>query len=245
LIITVALPESSAPLLAPALLAFLQKLFLGMNLAIPCSCSVGAPSLAGSASQVYESLYGDLIADAVEHATKWGWPCLQRIPFDTVWGWLNFHLFDQIVLARTPLEKALLTILRIAGGDSDIAYRILQIAQIFESLFADGSQSVSGLVKKRIEAVLGEPPTHRDWFSKLYATRSRIAHGSEAIARPGDWFFDLPPIQDYIADTWPSLDQIVAIHLALLQDLITHDASAFRFAELLEYVPSTPASESS
>jgi hypothetical protein len=245
LIITVALPEPSGPLLSHALSAFLQKLFLTMNLVSPGSCSIGAPSFAGSDTSRYNGLYVDLIAAAAEHAAERSWPYLRRIPLDTVWEWLNLNSFDKVVLARTPLEKALLTTLRIAGGHSDPAYVILQIAQVFESMFAEGSQSISGLVRKRIEAILGVPTTHQNWFSKLYATRSRIVHGSEAIARPGSWFFDLPPIQDHIADAWPSLDQVVAVHLALLQDLVWHGASAFRFAEVLEYVPSRPANESS
>ncbi|MGZ5445148.1 MAG: hypothetical protein ACXW5U_28630 [Thermoanaerobaculia bacterium] len=214
-----------------AVAAFLQKLFLAMNIACPGSCSIG------SSTAFPDGPYVDPVENAVTYATTRNWPLLRRLPVADVWHWLNANAFDQVVVATDPLHKALLTMLRTSRGHSDPSYVIVEIAQSLESMFADGSQNASGLIKKRIEAILGTPSTHKNWFSKLYSTRSRIVHGSEGVARPGEWFFELLAIQDHIAKDWPSTDQLIAIHLCLLQDLAEHRASGFLIRETVERTP--------
>jgi hypothetical protein len=87
-------------------------------------------------------------------------------------------------------------------------------------------------VRQRLELVLGEPKTHKNWFDKFFNLRYRIAHGSMAILRPGGLEDEDDPVTNQHIDGFNSpIDEAVAVLLAVLQDLIQSNTREYHFPQ--------------
>ena len=161
---------------------FLQHLFLGMNLAQPGSLDLFSCRYPEhpNAFPPPPNLRGNVLEFARQHALERGWPPLKSLPFKQVWNWLTGELPYSLDLADKAHHKALFTILRICSTQTNESDTILLIAQALEAFFSGGKEVIGSTVKQRLELVLGEPKTHKNWFNKFYDRRSHIAHGSSA-----------------------------------------------------------------
>jgi hypothetical protein len=109
---------------------------------------------------------------------------------------------------------------------------ILLIAQVLEAFFSDGRQGIGAVLRERLELVLGIPATHSKWFSKFYERRSRIAHGSAPVFRPGGYAHDdNKAVEEYFQSYCVPIDEAVAVLLGILQDLVRHDARQYVFLQ--------------
>ncbi|RCJ29027.1 hypothetical protein A6770_01130 [Nostoc minutum NIES-26] len=229
---------------------FLQQLFLAMNLSFPGSITlysseyVKANELVPKFFSLYRipgvkpdvpkppELSAYILESAFIHALRRGWPKLTQLPFQTVWSWVTEELPYSLDLAEKPHHKALFTLLRITSNQTNHTDTILLIAQALEALFVDGKEGIGNTLKQRLELVLGTPQTHKNWFSKFYNRRSQIAHGSMPILRPSDLYDrDESSIEDYIEEFYGSIDEAVAVILAVLQDLIRNNAREYCFLQ--------------
>jgi hypothetical protein len=212
---------------------FLQQLFLGMNVALP-----GSMHLAGRFVGELEitpappSLTSDLLESAFQHAVQRAWPPLSRLSFGQTWQWLEEELPYTLEVAEHPHHRALLSLLYLSTPGYREADMLLLIAQVLEAFFSDGKQGVGSVLRKRLELVLGAPATHSNWFNKFYERRSRIAHGSAPVFRPRDYTHDEnEAVAKYFQCYLAPIDEAFAVLLAILQDLVTHDARQYSFPQ--------------
>lgn len=212
---------------------FLQHLFLGMNLALPGSCNLFACRYPGVARPDPRppNLSGATLESALCHARQVQWPPLNAVPFADVWAWMERVGVKDLAVAREPVHKALFTLLLVADVQTNDPTIILLVAQALEALLVEGRDNIGSILRQRLELVLGARAGGRNWFSKFYDLRSRIAHGDAPLLRPGS-LYDIgenPEVEDHIADYFRPVDEAVAILLAVLQDLIRSGATKYRF----------------
>jgi hypothetical protein len=230
-----AVPSVSSEDRPPLLLIsrFLQHVFLAMNLAIPGSCNFFRPIYVNFPDDSVKPphLSADEIASAAIEAASWGWPKIGHMSFDQTWRWVTAEI-GEIDLATTPSEKAAFTLLEFAGMDTAIdPGSILMLAQVIESLFVVETEGVVRLLRERIDALLGSPQSHKRWISSFYQLRSRIAHGSAPLLRPGRYSFGEEHHNKFYAERSKLVDQALAVLLAVMQDMILTETRQYRFAQ--------------
>ena len=90
-----------------------------------------------------------------------------------------------------------------------------------------------------LEAILGEPPNDRRWFSRLYELRCRIAHGGITVARPGI-VFDIgenEAVEAHLTEFFRPTDEAIAVLIAVMQDLVRSFAAGYEFAQAVARTP--------
>jgi hypothetical protein len=213
---------------------FLQQVFLAMNLAVPGSANFFSSRYEEVRHADYPppQLSSDIFEGAYATALDRGWPSLRRLALVDVWTWLHDALSYDLDLAAEPVDKALFALLRVCEShpvDESDASNVLYITQAVEALFAVGRKHIGANLRARLEALLGEPPLHRGWFTKFYDLRSRIAHGGIPMLRPGAYFDwdDSAAVRKYITEFWSPVDTAIAVLLATLQDLIARGSRGY------------------
>jgi hypothetical protein len=214
---------------------FLQQLFLSANIAVPGSCNLFScryPEFP-DAQPGPPHHNANILEFAYNHAHEVGWPPIGPLGFGDVWHWLHDVMIYDLDIAEHPLEKALFTLLRVCTPDAVETHNILEIAQVLESLFAEGRDNIGTILRHRIEAVLGIPRDNKKWFSRLYELRSRIAHGGVPLLRPGEYYEmgDNAIVEKHIAEYFAPADQATAVMLALLQDMAKARCRAYSFTQ--------------
>ena len=165
-------------------------------------------------------------------ARERGWPHLRHLAFADCWSWLEGELPYHLELAEEPHHRALFTLLNVCAPGVSETDMILHVAQVLEAFFTDKRQGITSVLRQRLELVLGEPSTHQNWFNRFYERRSRIAHGSAPVLRPGSYAHeDHPEVADYIKSHWEPLDEALAVFMAVLQDLVIHNAREYVFLQ--------------
>lgn len=209
-----------------------------MNLAVPGSCNLHRCEFIDANYSVPEApdLDVSIFEDAAYTANTWGWPHVTELPFEITWDWVHTTLWA-IDTASTAVEKAAFTFLEIAPRGVIDPGSIMLLAQALEGIFVVETQGVSRLLRERIEALFGAPATHKKWATQFYALRSRIAHGSASMLRPGEYEFQSEAFTRLYEENFDLTGRTAAVLLATLQDMITHRVSAYRFTQSLERVP--------
>lgn len=214
---------------------FLQQLFLAMNVAAPGSFNLFASRYSNAADTEYPppNLSSDILEGAVAKAHERGWPALRRLPVADVWSWLQHGMSYDVDIATDDVDKVLFTVLRVCEPQEVDVDNVLHVAQALEALFASGRESIGSVVQQRLEAVLGEPTSHKRWFTRFYDVRSRIAHGSMPVLRPGRYYDigESSAVEAFIAEFWQPIDQALAALLAVVQDMVAHRSRGYRFEQ--------------
>jgi hypothetical protein len=214
--------------------ALLQEIFIALNM-----CAEGAVHLNGARCSELTNFrnlgyYGDTFESAWSQARKWGWPLLQSLNFEDTWEWLEQCEFRSCSVAHNPVHKTLVILLDIAAQpNSSEPLETILLTQALEGLLGGGGGSISAQLKKRITLILGAPESHKDWLSKFYELRSRIAHGSYPVVRNGV-ALDVE-VADYSEKFWLPLDSARSVLLGLLQALIVNKSAGFHFEERFEF----------
>jgi hypothetical protein len=213
---------------------FIQYWFLAMNLALPGSFTTFRAIYPNETDQDCPppNLHGATLEAAYEHSRKRAWPPIRQLSFVKVWNWLQQGFPYDTHIAHDPLDRSLFTILRICEPGLHDTDRILLIAQALEGLLLPGKEQVGTLLRQRLELVLGVPPIKRNWFSRFYDLRSRIAHGDYPLLCPGDYLnVDPPEVDEYVATFFEPTDEAVAVLVSLLQDLAATNARRYLFEQ--------------
>lgn len=216
---------------------FLQQLFLAMNLACPGACNLALADLDGADDSDLLALdySGPVFENAFLQARDAAWPLLAQLPFETAWDWLSEVGLEGVAVAKDPLHKALFTLLRIAEPREDASTTMLLVAQALEALLVDSRDNVGSILRQRIELIVGAPPNGRRWFSRFYELRSRAAHGSVPLLRPGR-LYDIgedQEVESHIDEFVRPADEAVAVFLAIVQDLARARARRYRFTQVV------------
>lgn len=218
---------------------FLQNLYLAMNLSVPGSCNLQRASFLARRSpekriglrtqrEVWIDLSAGPFENAYQSALERGWPPFQRIELAGAWEWLERNGTLALDVAREPWHRALFTILRVGSRRSHDSDVIQLCVQAIEALL--GQAAPASVVKRRVESVLGIPPTHKSWYRELHDTRSRFVHGAAPIVRPGEWLNE-DEASGEIAKYFAQSDLAFAVLLCLIQKLILKTAHTFQINE--------------
>lgn len=225
----------------PVLSRAMQHLFLGMTIAHPGSCNLLFSPYIGAEDDVWPTpcLSGGRAESALFHAKKAGWPRLSTITFGEVWDWLGRTRVAEAAVGTNAVHKALFALLSICEEGTSMPATILFVMQALESLLVVGHHGVRSLARSRLEAILGEPPNDRRWFSRLYELRCRIAHGGITVARPGI-VFDIgenEAVEAHLTEFFRPTDEAIAVLIAVMQDLVRSFAAGYEFAQAVARTP--------
>lgn len=211
-----------------ALRRMLQQLFLTISIAEPGTCDFSICETVGSEPMQFLKLDSQVLNIAFYYAREWSWPLLQPLSFATTWAWVNAGLPYDCDIAKTPSQKALFALLRIAVRNKSVPYDLLIFAEAFEGLLIKSkSEPITKTVRRRLDLLLGAFEDHHVWFNKLYDVRSRIVHGSEAVIRPDEMALDNPEVITMLDKVFGPEWMATAALLGLLQDLVTKNAHSY------------------
>lgn len=222
---------------------FLEDLYLAMNISFPGSLSLlGAsfdgrhlPSnprvgkLAGMESKTGFDLAGDPLELARSYASRRSWPALTALSLEQTWAWLESGGYFELDIAQEPWHRLLFALLRVGYTQHHEADVILFAVQALEGLA--GNNIPASLIQRRLEGVLGKPPTHQNWFKPLHATRSQLAHGAAQILRPGRLLDSDVATNEVFLSYDEQLDTSRAVLLAVVQKLVIGNARGLKCEE--------------
>ena len=221
---------------------FLENLYLVMNLSLPGSCNLHRASFHGRRTAqitqkwsraehlVWLDLAAEVLEFAYQSALEQRWPRFERVELAGTWEWLQRTGALDLDVAREPWQRALFTLLRIGRPQSHDPDVIQLCVQAIEALLGQGAPT--GVVKRRVESVLGAPSTHKNWYSALHRTRSLLAHGAAPLMRPGRWLSEDEPSGE-VTKYLNQIEQACAVLLALIQALVLKNARTFEISEVV------------
>ena len=85
----------------------------------------------------------------------------------------------------------------------------------------------SSIMSDRIHAILGEPPSHKNWLTKIYQMRSKIVHGDVPSIRVGCQGYNT--IEYMIKKYELASNRGITVIIAILQDLIETNSKRYVF----------------
>ncbi len=218
-----------------AVVVFVQHLFLLMNLSYPGSCRFLKADFSDRPDMRYKapSLNGVPFKNAQRGAVEFGWPVLRVLPVAQTWHWLELVKISQMDVAFSPSPLAVFSLLDIAAqahhfGSSDI----IQLYQVILSYCDADAQMDDRWVRQRLHLILGQPNSRADSFSDLHRRYCQAIEGQKAAIRPGiEFHTPHTALKQQLAAHNSPVERALMIILALLQDLITHQAKNYEFAE--------------
>lgn len=218
-----------------AAVVFVQHLFLLMNLSLPGSCRLLKAEFTERPSMSYKApgLSALPFKNAQRGAEEFGWPKLAVLPIQKTWEWLELLKISQMDVAFSPSPLALFAMLDIAAqahhfGASDI----IQLYQVILSYCDADAQTEDRWVRQRLHLILGQPNSRADSFSDLHRRYCQAIEGQKACIRPGiEFHTPHSALKQQLAAHNSPVERALMIILALIQDLITHHAKNYEFAE--------------
>lgn len=215
---------------------FIETLFLAMNLAVEEGCELPGMTLECNGEIVSEgrSLSAFDLSNAWRVARKSAWPRIEELPFAVVWSWLERQDTVTFLLAKTPVAKAIATLIRFSYRGDMEATDIVQVSQVLESLLLDKAEPQRRGLERKIPLVLGLMPEGlKRWVAEFYKLRSDIVHGNAVIFRPyfGDTDTGFQSVEPHYSHLDQMLAQGLAVVVGLLQDLIRTNSASYRFEE--------------
>ena len=115
------------------------------------------------------------------------WPVIQGVPLAETQKWVTDVGFGKGQLAETPVQRLLVTLLRVSDGELWGPEHVLWLSQALEGMVDSPVDRITNTLHQRLVALLGAPrsvaATKRQ-VGKFYALRSRIAHGNFQFVHP-------------------------------------------------------------
>ena len=225
-------PESDAYGVASV---FLQQLVLAANISVPGSIQLVGTWFTGDGSAHYEAQTFDshLLYGAHQAAVMNEWPTLKSIPFSQVWAWLERTESSSTHTALKDINKALFTFLKVAQQRQEYSARtVMLVAYLLETLLDCRPSGLQSRLGSRLRAILGDIPEGADCIRELQEIRDNLFLASQPVHRP-------PLLGSRGADSTASqlgqhnsvVEGGMAIAMALLQDLVKHQALSYQFNE--------------
>jgi hypothetical protein len=214
---------------------FFQQLVLAANISVPGSIQLVGTWFTGDGSAHYEAQTFDshLLRGAHQAAVMNEWPALESLPFSQVWSWLEQTESSSTHTALKDINKALFTFLKVAQQRQEYSARtVMLVAYLLETLLACRPAGIQRRLGSRLRAVLGDVPEGADCIRELQEIRDNLFLASQPVHRP-------PLLSSRGADSTASqpgqhnsvVEGGIAIALALLQDLVKHQALSYQFNE--------------
>lgn len=214
---------------------FLQQLVLAANIVLPGSIQVLDARFTGPGAHRYEAqafdskiFYGALKARAAND-----WPKLQAHGFEQVWDWLERCEVSNTHTAIREINRVLFTLLKVAEQRLETGARtvLLIMYQLETLLECRNARSVNRL-RNRARLILGKVPEAADCFKELYEVRNSLFVASQPVHRPPLICHDrTEELKEQIGQHDTAVELGTLITLALIHDLIEHQAREFDFTE--------------
>lgn len=213
---------------------FIHQLVLAFNLAFPGSCRFVGTHYEGPDAVRFEApqFESALFTNGWLSAFDADWPTLKPLHFRQVWQWLTARGTSETDVAVAEINKVLFGLLEIAQHRHAVTARdAILVAHLIEILLKVNDGNVP-LIRERVVAVLGPFSKRADSFNELYRLKDRLLRGDYPARRPALIVHeaDDPILQQLEMHNSP-VEQGAAIVLALLQDLINHDAADYVFTQ--------------
>ncbi|MBS3803203.1 MAG: hypothetical protein KGY54_01555 [Oleiphilaceae bacterium] len=218
---------------------FIQQLAIAANLIIPGSFHLLGTRFMGEGAHRYEAqAFDSVIFYGARKAVKSAeWPRLQPLPLETVWAWLDSCEVSHKSTAIKDINKVLFTLLKIAEQRHEYSARtVLMVVYQLELLLNCREPGPLKRSRNRTRLILGEIPEAADCFNELFEVRDSLFLASQPVHRPTlICHTTAREIQAQSGQHNRAVESGTAMVLALLQDLIEHNARNYHFIENFSY----------
>jgi len=214
---------------------FIQQLVLASNICLPGSIQILDSHYDGSGAHRYEAQAFDskILYGAMKAASYNEWPELPVQSFEKVWDWLTLCETSCTDTALNNINKVLFTLLKVAEQRHEYSARtVLLVIYQLEVLLDCRQAGNHELLHARARSVLGAIPEQSNCLRELQEVRNNLFLASQPVHRP-------PLICNITADALrgqtgqhnSAVESGTALVLALLHDLISHQAQSYTFSE--------------
>lgn len=214
---------------------FLQQLVLAVHLVEPGAIQILDARFTGPGSHRYEAQTFDskIFYGALKTAQANNWPELQEQSFARVWEWLEGCEASHTHTAIKEINRVLFTLLKVAEQRHEASARtVLLIMYQLETLLECRNARSVQRIRNRARLVLGRIPEAADCFKELYEVRNSLFVASQPVHRPLLICHNTAEeLKEQIGQHDTAVELGTVITLALLHDLIAHQAREFDFTE--------------
>jgi len=214
---------------------FVQQLVLAVHIALPGAIQLLDTRFTGAGAHRYEAqdFDGRIFYGALKSSLYNQWPRLKVHSLETVWRWLEGCEVSQVDTAILGINKVLFTLLKIAQQRHEFSARtvLLVVYQLEVLLDCRESRSLSRL-RQRARLVLGDIPEAADSLRELHEVRNSLFVASQPVHRPPLISHgSADALKDQLGQHNTAVELGSALVMALLQDLIYHNARRYEFSE--------------
>ncbi|WP_166263623.1 hypothetical protein [Marinobacter caseinilyticus] len=214
---------------------FIQQLVMAANIALPGSIQILDAKYVGEGARHYEAQSFDsrLLYGAMTTAKANGSPSLHFHSFAIIWEWLDQCEVSHRSTAISDINKVLFTLLKVAEQRHEYSARtVLMVVYQLEVLLDHRDPSYLALTRNRARLVLGEIPESADCFAELYDVRNSLFLAHQPVHRPPlICHGTADALKEQIGQHNTAVELGTALVLALIQDLVTHNAQRYEFTE--------------
>ena len=214
---------------------FLQQLVMAANLIHPGSFQVLDARFTGEGSHRFEAQEYDarIFHGALETATSNRWPEIAEPDLETLWNWLETTGVARADTAIHDINRVLFTLLKVAEQRHEYSARtvLLVMYQLEVLLDCRDSRNLEQL-RNRARLILGDIPEAADCFTELHDVRNGLFLANQPVNRPPLICHNTADaLREQIGQHNTVVESGTALVLALLQDLVSHDAQGYNFTE--------------
>lgn len=214
---------------------FVQQLVMAVHIALPGAIQLLDTRFVGPGAHRYEAqeFDGRIFYGALKASLYNQWPKLKMHSLETVWRWLDACEVSQVDTAILGINKVLFTLLKIAQQRHEFSARtvMLVVYQLEVLLDCRESRSLQRL-RERARLVLGDIPEAADSLRELHEVRNSLFVASQPVHRPPLISHGTADaLKDQLGQHNTAVELGSALVMALLQDLIYHNARRYEFSE--------------
>jgi len=214
---------------------FLQQLVMTANLIHPGAFQVLDARFTGEGAHRFEAQQYDarIFHGALRTATSNEWPALETPELESVWNWLEHTGVAKADTAIRDINRVLFTLLKVAEQRHEYSARtVLMIMYQLEVLLDCRDSRSLELLRNRTQLVLGAIPEAADCFTELHDVRNGLFLANQPVNRPPLICHNTAEaLREQIGQHNTAVESGTALVLALLQDLIAHNAQGYNFTE--------------
>ncbi|WP_404361785.1 hypothetical protein [Marinobacter sp.] len=216
---------------------FIQQLVIAVNLLRPGAIQLLDTRFTGEGSHKYEAQSYDsgIYYGALKASQEDQWPPLKELSLEQVWGWLEATESSQKDTAIKSINEALFTLLKVAEKRLEYSARTALLVMYQLEILLDCREVNSQAdVYHRTGLILGQFPHSDSWLSELQGARNGLFMASVPVHRPPLICHTTDKaLRQQFGQHHSAVESGTAVVLALLHDLIAHDAQRYRFSETM------------
>lgn len=213
---------------------FLQQVQLAANLVLPGAFQMLGARFIGEQSHLVEAPLADsVIFSGVRRSLSEFWSLPAGPDFAAVWAWLARAELSHTHTGIKGLNKVLLTALKVAEQRQEYSARtVLLVLFQLEILLDCHTRNDPGLLRRRLNLVVGSVPESADCIRELYTVRNELFTGTQPVHRPPLLTHtEQDALEEQLGQYNMAVVHASTLVLVLLRELVAHDATGFVFRE--------------